>query len=141
VPDADRAGMDNHQFAEAGRFGEAPMDLQLGSGRVIRRPTKEEILCHVEGEEFTILSIDPDSYIQCSQLNYLYGSPMLVHRRGAIHYEKGHYDLEYQDGSLDTHFQAVDRPITMDRVQSAFLKYLRGDQTWRSDFCWQKMDL
>jgi hypothetical protein len=34
----------------------------------------------------------------------------------------------------------VDEPITLDRVLSAFLKYLRGDQSWRSDFRWEKME-
>jgi uncharacterized protein DUF262 len=31
--------------------------------------------------------------------------------------------------------------ISLDQVLSAFIKYFRGDQTWRSDFTWEKMEL
>lgn len=49
--------------------------------------------------------------------------------------------MEYQDGSLDRHYQAVGGPVPLDRVLAAFLKYLRGDSSWRSDFQWEKMEL
>jgi hypothetical protein len=112
-------------LGNAAAFGEVSMDLELESGRIIREATEEDILAHVEGEAFAILSSEPDSYIQCAEQTE---SP-------------SEYVLEYQDGSLDAHFQAVDGPITLDRVLSAFLKYLRGDLSWRSDFRWEKMEL
>ncbi len=101
------------------------MDLELESGRIIHGATDEDILSHVEGEEFAILSLEPGSYVQCAE-------------QKEPPYE---YVLEYQDGSLNAHFQAVDGPISLDRVLSAFLKYRRGDQSWRSDFRWEKMEL
>ncbi len=101
------------------------MKLSLESGRVIANATEDDILASVEHEEFAILGIDPDTYIQCAK------------RQGL----PNEYFLEHQDGSLDRHFQAVDRPITLDRVVSAFLRYLRLDASWRSDFQWDKMEL
>jgi hypothetical protein len=101
------------------------MDLELESGWVIRGATEEDVLSHVEGEDFAILFTGPNCYIQCAEQK---DSP-------------GEYILEYQDGSLYAHLCAVDEPITLDRVLSAFIKYLRGDQSWHFDFLWEKMEL
>jgi hypothetical protein len=105
--------------------GAAGMDLQLESGRMICGVTADELLACIEGEDFAILSADPETYIQCAEQKE---SP----------YE---YILEYQDGSVDKHYEASDGPITLRRVLSAFQKYLRSDPTWRSDFRWVKMKL
>jgi hypothetical protein len=94
------------------------MDLELESGRVIRGVTEDETRACLESEEFAILSASPDTYIQCAEQN----SP-----------PHGHV-LEYQDGSLQKHYRAADGPITLDRVLSAFVKYLHGDPSWRNDF-------
>jgi hypothetical protein len=101
------------------------VELTLESGRVIADATKNDILASIDGEDFAILGIDPDTYIQCAE-------------QKEAPYE---YVLEYQDGSLDRHYQAVDGPITLDRVIVAFIKYLRRDSSWQSDFRWEKMDL
>ena len=107
------------------RGGEVRMELTLESGRVVPDPTEDDIRSSIEGEEFAILGDDPDTYIQCAE-------------QREPPYE---YVLEYQDGSLDRHYQAVDGPITLDRVVAAFRKYLRRDPSWRSNFRWEKMDL
>ncbi len=101
------------------------MDLELASGRVLPGVTEADLRACIEGEEFAILSTGPNTYIQCAEQNE---SP----------YE---YVLEYQDGSLAEHYRAVDEPITLDRVVSAFVKYLRGDASWRTDFQWEKLEL
>jgi hypothetical protein len=101
------------------------VELTLESGRVIAGATEDDILASIDGEEFAILGIDPDTYIQCAE-------------QKEPPYE---YVLEYQDGSLDRHYQAVDGPITLDRVIAAFIKYLRRDSSWQSDFRWEKMEL
>jgi hypothetical protein len=101
------------------------MELALESGRVVIDPSEDDILASIEGEDFAILGVDPDTYIQCAQQR----EPPFE------------YVLEYQDGSLDQHYQAVDGPITLDRVLDAFVKYLRRDSSWRSDFRWEKIDL
>jgi hypothetical protein len=101
------------------------VELTLESGRVIANVTEDDILSLIEGEEFAILGVDPGTYIQCA-----------VQRDPP--YE---YVLEYQDGALDQHYQAVDGTITLDRVIAAFFKYLRRDSSWWSDFQWEKMEL
>ena len=101
------------------------MELTLESGRVIADASEEDILSLIEGEDFAILEAADGTYMQCAELpEPPYG-----------------YVLEYQDGSLDQHYNAVDAPITLDRVIGAFLKYLRGDESWRADFEWEKMEL
>jgi hypothetical protein len=100
------------------------MELTLESGRVIADATEHDILDSIDGENFAILTTDSDTYIQCAQ-------------QQEPPYE---YVLEYQDGSLDQHYQAVDEPITLDYVMAAFIKYLRRDPSWRSDFKWKKME-
>jgi hypothetical protein len=46
---------------------EARMELTLESGRVISDATEEDIRASIDGEEFAILSIDPNTYIQCAE--------------------------------------------------------------------------
>lgn len=101
------------------------MELTLESGKIIDDATEDDILSSIDGEEFAILAIDANTYIQCAEQN----EPP---------YE---YILEYQDGSVDCHFQALDGPITLDRVIAAFIKYLRQDSTWRSDFDWDRVEI
>ena len=101
------------------------MTLTLESGRVIENATEDDILTWVEGEDFAILGDDPDTYIQCAQQR----EPPYDH------------DLEYQEGSLDRHYQAVDAPITFDRVIGAFIRYIRRDGSWRSYFRWERLEL
>jgi hypothetical protein len=101
------------------------VELTLESGRVIPNATEDDIWSSIDGEEFAILGIDPNTYIQCAE-------------QKEPPYE---YVLEYQDGALDRHYQAVDGPITLERVTAAFIKSLRRDSSWRFDFRWEKMDL
>jgi hypothetical protein len=101
------------------------MQLTLESGRTIEDPTERDIETLIAEEAFAILESRDYVYIQC-----------------AVQDDEGEeYVLEYQDGSLDRHFQAVDEPIGRDRVTAAFIKYLRGDPSWLSDFRWEKMEL
>ena len=54
--------------------------------------------------------------------------------------EDGSYILEYQDGSLESHYQCPNE-LSKARVQEAFIKYFRNDATWRSDFDWQRISM
>jgi hypothetical protein len=102
------------------------MQLELESGsQIIRDPTEKDICAYVGIEGFAILSVSEYTYIQCAE-----------------HDERtGEFQLEYQDGSVDEHYRAADEPITLDRILTAFVKYLRKDESWRSDFDWEKMKL
>jgi hypothetical protein len=101
------------------------MDLTLESGAVISNVTEEEIRGRIEGEEFAILAADEDTYLQCAE-------------QKEAPYE---YILEYQEGDLSQHYQATDDGVPLDRVISTFIKYLRGDESWKSDFKWRRMEL
>ncbi len=103
------------------------MYLDLESGPSINEPTEVDILSRLDGEEYAILSAGGAglTYMQCAVVE---GPP-----RG--------YELEYQDGSLDEHYRAADAPIPFEQVVAALLKYLHGDESWRDDFRWEKMDL
>jgi hypothetical protein len=94
----------------------------------IDNPTEADIHRVVEAiamgeQDLAILmpSADPDSYMQTAG--------------GA----RGGFVLEYQEGSLDQHFQAVDTNITADRVVAALVSYLRGESAWKAQFTWAKM--
>jgi hypothetical protein len=49
------------------------------------------------------------------------------------------YVMEYREGDGDHHFQCT-RDVSKDNVQSAFLKYLKGDPSWKTDFQWRHLD-
>jgi hypothetical protein len=104
------------------------MDLMRGDG-TIRGACENDILGCIDGEDFYGVlgpTEDPLSYIEACKYT-----------------AHGHqtYALGYQDGSEDRHYQAIDEPIDLDRVLSAFRKYLRGDSSWRTDFKWEKFEL
>ena len=110
-------------FADA--MGVSILRLEFESGAIIDSPSEADLL-RIEGEEFAILSGDSAStYIQCADQNE----------------PPWEYILEYQNGSLDEHYCAVDGPITLERAIAAFRKYLNGDASWMTDFEWERMDV
>lgn len=100
------------------------MKLSFESGEFISNPHEQD-LARITREDFAILETEPNSYMQCAQQAD----------------RPGEFALEYQVGSTDYHFVAVDEPITARRVFDAFRKYLYGDDTWLDDFQWEKLDL
>ena len=101
------------------------MKLEFESGVVIPSPTESD-LARIAVEEFAILISDnPNTYLQCAK------EP--EPRKG--------YVLEYQNGSLDQHFNVVGGAIVLERIVAAFSKYLLGDGSWLTDFDWERMDL
>ena len=50
----------------------------------------------------------------------------------------GPYTLEYRDGDAKRHHQCLGEPKRSE-VQSAFLKYLRRDESWKRDFQWSAL--
>jgi hypothetical protein len=100
------------------------MDLELESGLVLRQVAEGDLADHIVGEDFAILSDGPQAYVQCAKQSPSSG-----------------YVLEYQDGSVKEHYAATGGPIALDRVVSAFVKYLRRDPSWRSDFQWERVEI
>jgi hypothetical protein len=54
--------------------------------------------------------------------------------------QDGPYDMEYQEGDTAHHFRCR-TDVSKSDVQAAFLKYLRRDPSWKSDFQWETLDL
>jgi DnaJ-domain-containing protein 1 len=50
------------------------------------------------------------------------------------------YILEYQEGSLQRHYQTASN-LTADQVKQAFIWYLQGDKRWLSAFIWTRIEL
>ena len=51
----------------------------------------------------------------------------------------GRYTLEYREGGDDRHFQCT-CDVRKAEVEAAFLKYMKRDATWKTDFPWKKLD-
>ena len=101
------------------------MKLELESGDVFDDPDEATMRRAIEEEGFAILGDDPMRYIQCAKQEE----------------EPFEWVLEYQDGTLERHFRAVDGPVTLERVLSAFTRYLANDPSWIADFTWETDDL
>jgi hypothetical protein len=100
------------------------VDLELESGAVVRHVGEKDLAGHIEREDFAILMDGPLTYLQCAKQAPGSG-----------------YVIEYQDGSVKEHYGATGGPIAMDRVVSAFIKYLRRDPSWRGDFEWERVEI
>ncbi len=103
------------------------LQLQVESGKLIKGVTAAQLRKAIDGEKFAILGGGPRSgtYIQTAQQDE---APFL-------------YILEYQEGSLAEHFEAVHKGIALDAIVATFTKYMKGDESWRSDFTWKRMKL
>ena len=103
------------------------LQLQVESGKLINGVTAAQLRKAIAGEKFAILGGGPRSgtYLQTAAQDE---APFL-------------YILEYQDGSLSEHFEAVHKGIALDAIVGAFTKYLAGDASWRDDFTWKRMKL
>jgi|SRR6266852_6108584 len=98
------------------------MELKLESGKKIVDPTEDDIRQNLQTEGFAVLACDSERYIQY-----------------AVRKRLGGYWFEYQDGSIEQHYRAKDKGLTIQQVIEALCKYLRKDDSWRKDFQWEKM--
>lgn len=70
--------------------------------------------------EFIILSKSEQVYIQAAGEGF------------------GPYILEYRDGDEDNHFQCK-RELPKPEVQAAFIEYLKGGHSWKSNLEWKRL--
>lgn len=103
------------------------MKLELSDGTTIKDPSLGDIEREVsrladDPEFFAILSVAEMTYIQTAGSN------------------KDGFVLEYQVKVLENHYISAER-TTLDQVLVALKKYARGDESWKSDFAWEKMGL
>jgi hypothetical protein len=93
---------------------------------VIKSPKEKHIREELRSEGFDLAileSTDALTFIQCRLIE-----------------ETGRYLLEYQDGSEDRHYQ-TESPVSYSRAVSAFIWYLRGDESWLSEFAWERIEI
>jgi hypothetical protein len=100
------------------------VELEFWFSETISNASEEDILRSIGREESVILVSGPETYIQC-----------------VMQEPPFEFILEYQDGSFEQHYEAVDRPIPLHRVIAAFIKYVHNDDSWKFDFTWKKMDI
>lgn len=103
------------------------MVLDICGARKIKNPTDEQIrielgnLSTKNEDSFAILGPSEMTYIQA-------GGDKSVG-----------FHLEYQDGSVDAHFQATNEKITLDEVVSAFIAFRDGHADWQKAFAFRKI--
>ncbi|MGD1087598.1 MAG: J domain-containing protein [Verrucomicrobiota bacterium] len=98
----------------------------ITNDEIIENPTVADIraiLSSIGGTQnyFAIIEKDDLTYLQTSNWKNL------------------GYVLEYQDGSLQRHYQSTSL-LTSTHIQQAFEWYLRADNRWLSAFIWTKID-
>src|SRR5690349_10813258 len=92
------------------------MELEIGGVSVAGHPDEAAIIAAIRGlemgqGEFAILSRDDAHYIQTVP------GPM----------PGSGFALEYQDGSVDQHYNCTDTYLGVDDIMRAFIFYLQGD--------------
>ena len=101
------------------------MKLNSGSRISSRNVTEEELVNAFQDDvgrgEFIILSQSEEVYIQAAGEG---DEPYLI---------------EYREGDEDRHFQCTQK-VPKANVQSAFMKYLKGDDSWKTDFEWKPLE-
>lgn len=100
--------------------------LSLENWTVIDKPTPEQIAealssLTTEGNSFAILERTDSTYLQTGLQT------------------TGEYVVEYQDGSLDKHYEAITEDPR--QVVAAFQAYATGSDNWKREFEWQKLEL
>ncbi|GAA1982502.1 hypothetical protein [Catenulispora subtropica] len=118
-----------YQSMNGSSSGES-LTLELSDGRVIDGPgdvlVGESIRGLSESNWFVVLERRKNFYVQAG-----YGD-----QAGA---PRGHYVIEYRDGSPDKHWRAFSSSV--DELESAFLEYLQGGMGWTAGFRWKPVSL
>ena len=100
------------------------MQLECAEGLASPNATESDIrkafADDCERGEFAILSESDQVYIQASGQG------------------DGPYLLEYREGDDNRHYQCT-REATRSEVESAFIKYLKRDPSWKTDIPWSQL--
>ena len=104
------------------------MKFERSDLSLINNVSEAEIIAEFEkfgggdAEDFVVLSKN--------DMNYIQAAPGDFEGEGLV--------LEYQDGSLDKHYSASDTIIPKELILSVFLAYLKGEESWKDKFIWEK---
>jgi hypothetical protein len=105
------------------------MVLEICGERTIADPTGQQIRTELEG----LSSPDHDSFVILHESEMAY-----VQAKGD---KTVGFHLEYQEGSIEAHFQATDDHITLEKVVEAFISYRDGNADWKAAFTFEKVTL
>jgi hypothetical protein len=107
------------------------MNLEIGPGGTLKQlATERDIFAnlHRAGVEAMLLSSTPGTFIQCARVT-----------SDRWWWRGSQYSLVYQDGAAEKCYRAVGE-VSEDLVVNTFLKYLRHDSSWMTDFRWEPAD-
>ena len=104
------------------------MKLETENGATIKNPSSAQIEDALRkladgGGGFAILSQDEMTYLQ------------------AAGNRAGGFVVEYQDGDVDSHFEATQGAVPLGDLEKAFRLYAMGDAGWKSMFEWQAIEI
>lgn len=100
------------------------MELIINHERTIRNPDAEAIAEQLRGlgpGEFAILSPNELTFIQTMNTD-----------------DEG-FVVEYQDGSTEEHYAALNPPHEVEDIVAAFVAYAAGEDDWKTIFTWEQM--
>src|SRR5262249_3334595 len=104
------------------------LHLDIKGEQEICNPTAQQIKAAIEsitldGERFIILDKEP------SGMTYMQ----------ALLEDDSSWTLEFQDGSLEEHFQAAS--LSREKVTDMFLAFAGGNDIWRSSVKWEHIEM
>lgn len=105
------------------------MQLTIGNGQVLDQPSPDL----VAGVLHALPGPKADSYVILERAE--------CHFMQSSGWWKGGFTLEYQDGSVDEHFQCPDRRLPLASVIAAFQSYLANDDRWRTMCAWRRLKI
>lgn len=105
-------------------FSRPALEMELGTDWTDKFPPTHKGVCQAVAEgENILLSQGEETYMQAMREE-----------------ETDLFVLEYREGSEERHF-ACTRSLSVEEVETAFLKYLTGETSWKTDVEWEKVDL
>jgi hypothetical protein len=108
--------------------------LELSTGKVL-----EDLSAETIAHALATLPAGDDSWavLQKDEMHYMQtGGPA----QGERTWGDG-FVLEYQEGSLDSHYRCVQEDLELSAIQRAFQLYFEDDDRWRTEYEWQLLDL
>jgi len=106
---------------------EEDMQLQICDDKKIKNPSDEDIR-----DAFSKLDTKTDvAFI-------ILGPTKMTYIQATGDRNVG-FELEYQEGTIDEHFRAKDKHITLDDVVNAFIAYRNGSTNWQDKFDFERI--
>lgn len=102
--------------------------LDIEGKQQIFNPTPQQIKMAMES-----ISLDGDRFLILDK------GPGGMTYMQAIREDNSSWTLEFQDGSLEQHFQASN--LSREKVAEMFLAFAGGDEIWRTAVKWERVEI